>query len=329
MKRRRFIESFAGCAVAAPFGVKGQTARSTYRIGLLHPASPPLADPVLAGSFTVPLRELGYVEGRNLVIERRYALGKVDRLPGLARELVESRVDVILALGPSAIKAAKEATTTIPIVLLTGGDPIAAGLVTSLARPGGNVTGVLIAPEGSLAEKRLQFLRDMVPRATHIALLIVEDAGPSVQAQIQETVAAASSLGLQLDVIVVKGDDYSVAFDAMSGTNAHALVVGAQSILLRDRKRIIELAAKHRLPAIYEWPRQVRDGGLMSYGASDVETYKQVAVYLDRILKGAKPGDLPIWQPDKLQLVINLKTAKALGLKVPHELLLRVGEVIE
>jgi putative ABC transport system substrate-binding protein len=238
-------------------------------------------------------------------------------------------VDAILAVGSSAIQAAKDATTTIPIVLFTGGDPVAAGLVSSLARPEGNITGVLIAPEGSLAGKRLEMLRESVPRATRMALLVTDDPGVMLKQQISETRSAASTLGIELDVTEVRGSDYARVFAAMAPRRPQALIVGAQAVLLRDRKQIIELAAKYRLPAIYEWPRQVQDGGLMSYGANDVATYAQVASYIDRIFKGARPGDLPIWQPSRLHLVINLKTAAALGITIPQSLLMRADEVIQ
>ena len=329
MKRRTFITAVASCVFVVPLLAKGQTARTVYRLGILHPGTEPTTDPILADTFTKPLRELGYVEGQNFAIERRYVRAKFELLPVFARELAALRINAILAIGSSAIQAAKDATTTVPIVFLTGGDPVALGFVASLARPAGNITGVLITPEGSLAVKRLELLQASVPRATRIALLIAEDPAAGLQQQIEETRVAASSLGLQLDIVEVRGGDYAGAFSAIARRRPQALLVGAQSLLLRDRKYVIELAAKYRLPASYEWSSQVRDGGLMSYGASDVETYKQVASYIDRIFKGAKPGDLPIWQPHKLHLVINLKTAKALGLMIPHSVMLRADEVIE
>jgi putative tryptophan/tyrosine transport system substrate-binding protein len=328
MNRRKFIGRVAGVLVATPLVAKGQAAGRVYRLGILRPGPQSTSDPVLAGTFSLPLRDLGYVEGRNLVIESRYADGKLDRLPALARELADLRVDAILAVGPFAIQAAKDATTTIPIVLFTGGDPVAAGLVPSLARPGGNITGVLIAPEGTLAGKRLEMLRESIPRATRIALLVTDDSGVMLEQQISETRTAASTLGIDLDVTEVRGSDYARVFASMAARRPQALIVGAQATFLRDRKQIIELAAKYRLPAIYEWPRQVQDGGLMSYGANDVATYAQVASYIDRIFKGARPGDLPIWQPSRLSLVINLRTAQALGLVIPQSLLVRADELI-
>ena len=238
-------------------------------------------------------------------------------------------MDVILAIGSSCVQATKQATTTIPIVMLGNLDPVAAGLVASLARPGSNVTRVLITPEGTLAAKKLELLRKTVPRATRIALLLPKDPGISVQQQIQEVRTAASALGVTLTVVDVRGDDYDAAFAALAAGKPQALIVGAHPFFVRDRKRVIELAAQYRLPAIYEWPVQVQEGGLMSYGTNEVETYKRVATYIDRVFRGTKAGDLPIWQPSKLHLVINLKTAKALGLTIPQSSLLKADQVIE
>ncbi|MEO7852676.1 MAG: ABC transporter substrate-binding protein [Rubrivivax sp.] len=313
----------------APLVALTQPADRVHRQGILHPGTlPPASDPHMVTAYTAPLRDLGYVEGRNLRVERRYADGRRDRLSDLARELLALKVDVVLAVGPVAARVAKEVTTTTPIVFLLNTDPVAAGLVQSLARPGGNVTGVLISPEGSLAGKRLELLRDSVPRATRIALLAPDEQGVAWP-QLQETRAAAVSMGLDLVVVEARGGDYVRAFAAIGALHAQALVVAANAGFLRDRKTIIALAAKYRLPATYEWPRQVKDGGLMSYGADDIETYKQVTSYIDRLFKGAKPMDMPIWQPSLLYLVLNLRTAKALGLAIPQSLLLRADEVIE
>jgi putative ABC transport system substrate-binding protein len=283
----------------------------------------------LPSSLATNLRELGYTEGRDIVIEVRFAENMADQLPGLARELVQIKTDVIVAIGTPATRAAKSATATVPIVFLTNTDPVAAGLVSSLARPGGNVTGMLIAPEGTLGEKKLALLKEMVPRATRIVLLVPDNAGGGMDVQVQEVRRAGTRLSLDIIVIEARGGDYAKAFAAISAARPAALFVGATSRFVRDRQKIIELAASHRLPAIYEWPQQVKDGGLMSYGASDTATYQRVAVYVDRILKGATPSELPIEQPSKLLLVINLKTAKTLGLAIPQSLLLRADELIE
>ena len=328
--RRTFIGALGIGLLTAPRRVTGQTAERVYRLGILHAGSLVPSDPVFLGNW-IPhlLRELGYVEGRNLIVERKYAEGNFDRLPGFAQDLVELRVDVILAVGTLSVQATKKATETVPVVMLSNVDPIALGVVKSLARPGGNITGVLIAPDGTLAGKKLELLKEAVPRARRIALLVPDDPGIGVQQQIQEILRAASSLGVELPVVAVRGGDYDRAFTAMGTARTHALFVGAHSFFVRDQKKIIELTAKYRLPAIYEWPQQVKNGGLMSYGASEAEVYQQAAVYIDRLFQGAKPADLPIWQPSKLRFVVNLKTAKALGLTIPQSVLVRADEVIQ
>ena len=325
MDRRQFVCGTAGALCAVP----GLAAARSRRLGILHGGRPtPASDAALSDAITGPLRGLGYAEGRNLVIERRYADGQLGRLPGFARELLDLKVDVILAVGGAAIQAAKDATTSTPIVLFTNTDPVAAGFVQSLARPGGNITGVLISPEGSLAGKRMELLAELVPRASRIGFLAPGELGAAWPQRL-ETRAAAAALALRLDEVGVNDGDYAQAFEALAALRPQALVVASYASFLRDREPIIALAAKYRLPAIYEWPRQVRDGGLMSYGADDVETYQQVASYIDRIFKGDRPGDLPIWLPSRLRLVINRGTAKALGITQPQTLLLRADGVIE
>ena len=325
MDRRAFIVSATAFALSR--GVEAQA--KVYRLGILHAGTGVDTDPDLTNWIATPLAQLGYVEGSNLVVVRRYAQGKFERLPAMAQDLVKSRPDVILAVGTVATQAAKGATTTIPIVLLTNSDPVALGLVASLAKPGANVTGVLISPEGSLAAKKLELLRETVPRATRIALLLADDPGAGTGQQLREVQQAAATLGVELVVATVRGGDYGAAFATMAAGRPAALFVGAHSFFIRDRKSIIDFAATHRLPAIYEWPLFVKAGGLMSYGASDVETYRQVAVYIDRILKGANPGDVPIWQPSKLYLVINVGTAKAIGLTIPPAIMVRADELIQ
>ena len=334
MRRRLFTSAtLAAAHLAALREVSAQPAGRIHRLGLLHPdmeggvASGLKAQTLL----TAPMRDLGYIEGQNLTVEKRYAHGNVDRLLGLARELVALQVDVIVAVSTSAVLAAKDATRTIPIVFLSNGDPVAAGIVPSLANSVGNVTGVVIAPGGSLANKRVELLKECVPRAARVALLWPDSPSAGPHLQVDETRTAATALGLAFDVVVVRDRDYAQAFATIAALRppVHALVVGATPFFLRDRKEIVLLAAKHRLPAVYEWPRQVKEGGLISYGANEVETYERVASYVDRIFKGAKPIDLPIWQPSKLHLVINLATARTLGLTVPQSLLLRADEVIQ
>ncbi len=298
-----------------------------YRVGILRPGEPALSPSDLpATGIQRALRELGYVEGRNLGVEQRYAGGDPKRLPALAGELVQAKVDVIVAVGALSVRAAKEATTTLPIVMYGNFDPVALGLVANLARPGGNVTGTLIAPDGTLAGKRLELLKAAVPQATRIGLLVPED--PLIRYQVQETQQAASLLGIDLIVVELRGGDYPGAFATLAAERPGALVVASHQYFVRDRRQIIELAAKHRLPAMYEWREQVADGGLMTYSTSLYGAHQRVAAYVDRILKGAKPGDLPIERPMKFEFVINLKTAKALGLTIPQSLLLRADEVI-
>jgi len=275
------------------------------------------------------LRELGYVEGQNIVIEQRFANNKVDLLPALARELVDLRVDVIVAITAGSIIAAKNATSTTPIVFFGNFDPVAAGFVASLANPGGNMTGILIAPGGTLAAKKLEILTQAVPGTRRIAMLVPEDPLVSRE-QVPEARKAAAALGIELTIVSVRGGDYAKAFATIVASRPDSLFVTATSYFVTDRKPIIELAAKHRLPAIYEWPEQVEDGGLMAYGPNSlIAMNRRIAFYVDRILKGAKAGDLPVEQPSKLELAINLKTAKAMGLALPQALLLRADRLIE
>ena len=327
MDRRAFISAVGAGLLTVRLGAEAQQPGRIYRLGMLFPTARPPDQRAAASSSLTALRELGYVEGQNLVIERRYAERKVDRLPGLARELVQLRVDVIVAVGSAAIQAAKDATTTIPIVMYGGFDPVATGFVTSLARPGGNITGVLILPGDTLSGKKLELLKEMVPRAARIAVLAPDD--PNFRPHVQQAQKTASALGITLVVVEVRGGDYARAFATIAAERAPALFVGATPIFSRDRKRIIELAAKHRLPSMYEWPEHVEDGGLMSYGPTQNALLQRVAAYVDRIFKGAKAGDLPVEQPTTFELVINLKTARALGLAIPPSLLRRADRVIE
>jgi len=329
MDRRQCIGAMLGGLVAVgPRLAASQTAQRIYRVGILRPTAPPRSPTdAMADGIPRALRELGYIEGRNLIVEQRWAGGDFDRLPRLARELLEAKADVIVTVGTQAIRAAKEATSTVPIVMWGNFDPVALGLVPSLARPGGNITGVLIAPDGTLAGKRLELLKAAVPQATRFALLAPAD--PAIQLQVQETLKAAGSLGVELLVTEVRDGDYPRAFAAIAAQRSGGLVVGAHTFFMRDRLQIIGLAAKHRLPAIYEWREQVDDGGLMTYGANLYGLYRRLASYVDRILKGTSPADLPVEQPTKFELVINLKTARALGLAIPQVLLLRADDVIQ
>jgi putative ABC transport system substrate-binding protein len=297
-----------------------------YRLGMLSPGAPTPSGMYDARRDLVEvLREVGYVEGQNLAVEQRYANGR-ERLPALAAELVQRRVDVVVAFSPVAFRAAQEATKTIPIVILfAGSDPVELGLVLSLARPGGNVTGVVLG--SMLAGKRLELLKEAVPRATRIAMLAAGES--SGRDQVKEAEQAAALLGVRLVVVEAKGRDYQRAFATMRGERADALFVGASPILNADRGQIIELAARYRLPAIYQWTEHVEDGGLMAYGANLRRAIRRVATYVDRIFKGANPAELPVEQAPDLTLALNLKTAKALGLTIPQSLLLRADQVIE
>ena len=311
----------------APGVAQTQSAGRVHQLGTLNLGPPPSGATYDARRDLVEvLRELGYVKGRNLKVERRYAGGRAERLPGLAAELVQRGVDVIVAGGSPAVRAARDATKTIPIVMLIAGpDPVDLGLVASLARTGGNLTGVVLGTH--LAEKRVELLKEAVPRATTIAMLFVgEGAG---HAQVHEAQQAAARLRIKLVAVEVEGRDYEKAFAAVRGKRADALFVGASPRLHADRNRIIELAARHRLPAIYQFPEHAEEGGLMAYGMSGRWATQRVAVYVDRIFKGTNPADLPVEQATTLTLALNLRTAKSLGLNIPQSLLLRADQVIE
>ena len=329
MDRRRFICSVTVGFLVVPFGAQAQQARRFYRLGVLAPGPRSTSVTGLVEQLPTDMRGLGYVEGENFVLESRFGEDKAALLPSFARELVQLKPDAIVVIGTLAIQAAKNATTTIPLVFISNVDPVAAGFVPSLSRPGGNITGVLIAPEGTLAGKKLELLSELMPQASRIAMLIPDDPGVGMKLQVQEAQKAAASLGIDLVVVEVQRGDYAKAFAEIRATYSSAIFVGAHSRFLRDRNKIIEFAAMRRLPAIYEWPQQVKDGGLMSYGASDTETYRRVAIYVDQIFKGASPGEIPVEQPSKLRLVINLNAARRIGLTIPQSLLVRADEVIQ
>jgi putative ABC transport system substrate-binding protein len=320
MRRRLVVAAFASPAVAFAQG----TSR-TVRIGVLRATAPGARDATdrLVGA----LRRRGYAEGRNLVLERRYADGRIDRLPALARDLVERRVDVIVPIGSAAAQAARDASSTVPIVFFGNFDPLRLDLVQSLARPGRNLTGVLIAAQGTLAAKRLDLLREAVPSATRIGVLAPDDANFAA-GQRDELRHAAERMRVTLVIVVVKGADYDRAFAEISVAKVQALFVGAHTYFARDADRIVALAAKYRLPASYEWPEHAEAGGLMGYGADLDELYDRVALLVMRILDGARPGELPVEQPTKVELVVNLRTAAALGLAIPPSLLQRADRVI-
>lgn len=325
MDRRRFVEVAGACLLGAAAGARAQPAPRVYRLGILRPTAP-FRDDRIAGGIPRALAELGYTEGTNLVIEQRFANGAATALPGLARELVALGVDAVVAVGTAAARAAKDATTTIPIVIYGNLDPVASGLAASLARPGGNVTGVLIAAEGTLAVKKLELLMEVAPRGSRIALLAPSD--PGFALQLAEVRKAAAALRADVVVVEVKDNDFERAFASVAAAKCGALFVGATTYFVANRRPIIDLALKHRIPAIWEWPEQVEDGGLMSYGGSLTDTYRRLALCIDQVFKGARPSELPIDQQTKFRLVINQRTAKAIGLAIPRSMLLRADEVI-
>jgi putative ABC transport system substrate-binding protein len=307
---------------------EAQQAAKAPRIGYLGSK---VASAENHAAFLQGLRDLGYVEGRNVVIEYRDLMGKYDRLPGLAADLVALKVDVIVVTSTPSTLAAKQATKTIPIVFTWAADPVGSGLVTSLARPGGNVTGLsLLAPE--LVAKRLELLKQVVPGARRIAALWHPgDYGEGVEKEmLREADAAARALGMRLQVVEARGpEDFDRAFSDMTRARADAVTVQSTNIFFIERTRLADVAAKHRLPAIFLVRDFVQAGGLMSYGANVADLHRRAATYVDKILKGAKPGDLPVEQPTKFELVINLKTAKAIGLTIPPSVLARADQVIE
>jgi putative ABC transport system substrate-binding protein len=325
--RREFLGTLAGGLLVVPLAVEAQQAAKIARIGYLvtNLAAGPRLEAFLQG-----LRDLGYVEGRNVVIEYRDAEGKLERLPALAAELVALKVDVIVAGGTPQALAAKQATRTVPIVFVVG-DAITSGLVTSLARPGGNVTGLsILAPE--LVGKCLEQLTQAVPGVSRVAVLW-QPGGQGERTEkdmLKEAEVAARALGVRLQFVEARGPaDFDRAFSEMTRARAGALTVLPSAMFGSEPRRLVDLAAKNRLPAVYLSREFVDAGGLMSYGPSIADLFRRAATYVDRILKGAKPGDLPVEQPTKFELVINLKAAKALGLTIPQSLLGRADEVIQ
>jgi len=304
-----------------------QQPKKIYRIGYLWPTRPTSPD-LGTDAFRQGLRELGYIEGRNIVIEFRFADGKVDRLPALAAELVQLKVDIFVAVGGPSVQAAKKATGTIPIVMTNSGDPVDQGFVASLARPGGNITG-LSSLTHDLAGKRLELLKETVPKLSRLAVLWHPETTGSALAW-KETQLVARELSLQLQSLEVRGpQDLHGAFQAATKERVQSFVALRSPIIAIERKQIAELAVKYRLPGMYDDRAYVETGGLMSYGTNQTELYQRAAVYVDKILKGAKPADLPVEQPKKFEFIINLKTAKQIGLTIPPNVLARADRVIK
>lgn len=311
----------------APLSADAQGAGKIVRIGRLSPLSAETDSPNLE-AFRKGLRELGWVEGKSFTIESRFADGKSERLPELAAELVRQRVDVILTGSNPGALAAKKATSTIPIVMVTTGDPVAAGLVTSLARPGGNVTGVTALGQ-MLNAKRLELIKEAVPGVARVAVL-TNPRSTYTAPFLQERDSMGRRLGLQLPLLEASGPgDFERAFAGLATERAGALMVQTDAMFITHRRRIVDLAARSRVPAIYGEREFVDAGGLMFYGATLAHLYHDAAVFTDRILKGARPADLPVEQPTKLELIINLKVAKALGLTIPVSVIGRADHLVE
>jgi putative tryptophan/tyrosine transport system substrate-binding protein len=323
MDRRGFLAGFA--MLAAPRAASAQPAAKIYRIGFLTLAvAESAAEPFRA--LSEGLRDLGYIEGGNIIFERRYADGRLERLPDLAAELVRLRVDVIVAGTNPAIAAAKRATATIPIVMVANGDPVVAGFIASLARPGGNITGATIDASPEIFGKNLGLLTEILPRLSRVGVLREVGSG-SRFAQIE---AAARKLNIALDVVDIRSpDDIEGAFTAMTGKRVGAVILLGGAMTHIRRQQVADLALKHRLPAIQLLKEYAQAGLLMTNGPNLPDVYRRAASYVAKILGGVKPADLPVEQPTKFELVINLKTAKALGLTIPQPLLLRADEVIQ
>jgi ABC-type uncharacterized transport system substrate-binding protein len=326
MKRRAFLTLLGGAA-AWPLAARAQQSHGVPRIGVLLPGTPTSFAP-RTQAFVEGLRDLGYVEGRTIAIEWKWGQDRVDRLPDLAAELVGSQVDVIVTGGTPATRAIKNATRTIPVVMAMVGDPVGAGLVENLGRPGGNATGLSIVAT-DLSGKRLQLLNEIVPRLSSVAVMSY-GANPQSQMEARETQVAAGRLNLQLHSVPISAEtSIENAFEKIKKEAVQALIVVTDAILYSQRSQILALAAESRLPAMYPYRGFPEAGGLISYAPSDRDVFRRAASYVDRILKGANPGDLPVEQPTKLELVINLKTANALGLTIPPTLLGTADEVIE
>ena len=329
---RRTVE-WLGTAVvllllAAPFTADAQPRGKVYRIGFIATAAPNEMEH-LTKAFEEGLRELGYVEGRNIAFERRFAEGKLERLPDLAAELVRLNVDVIVTGANPVIAAVKQATATIPVVMTTSRDPVGSGFVASLARPGGNITGFSSDPTPEVQGKRLELLKEAVPKAVRVALLW-NPVPPGAQTYRRMVEDAAGKLGVSVQAVEARArDGFEGAFAAMVRDRADAVVVLPDPVFFAARTQVVALATKHRLPAVFNAREFVEIGGLMSYGPSLADQFRRTAVYVDKILKGAKPGDLPVEQAAKFELAINLKTARALGLTILLPLRLRADHIIE
>jgi putative tryptophan/tyrosine transport system substrate-binding protein len=325
MVRRRFVGGLAGALLAASLAVHAEPTGRVYRIGILEPI-PATQNAANLDALRKGLRSLGYVEGRNMIIEYRSADGRAERFPDLAAELVRLKVDLIITRGTPAARAAKSATETIPVVMATMGDPGA--IVASFAHPGGNITGVTTFST-ELTAKQIELLKELVPKLSRVAL-VHNMANPAAPPEWEEVKSAAQSLGLHAELFDVRNQgDIGRAFDLSARKHVDALVIGADGLIQANQQMIVGLTARNKLPATYPNREFVEAGGLIAYAVNYPDLYFRFATLVDKILKGAKPGEIPVEQPTKLELVINLKTAKMLGLTLPQSLRLRADEVIE
>jgi putative tryptophan/tyrosine transport system substrate-binding protein len=327
MNKKIFCFPLCALLLAVRFPAEAQQPTKVPRIGFLN-TNAPAAFTTRTEGFRQGLRELGYVEGKNILIEYRYAEGKLDRLPSLAAELVRLKVDIIVTAVSSSTRSAKQATNTIPIVMAQDNDPVGNGFIASLARPGGNITGLsTLSPE--IGGKQLELLKGVVPKFVRAAVIGTSTL-PGHAQRLKETELAAGALRVELQYLdVLSLEDIETAFRQASKGRADAVVVLGGLVLISHRTQVANLAAKNRLPAIYNVPEFVDAGGLMTYGASYIDLYRRAATYVDKILKGAKPADLPVEQPTKFELLINLKTAKQIGLAIPPSVLARADKIIK
>jgi putative tryptophan/tyrosine transport system substrate-binding protein len=327
MSSKLFCLALCALLFALCFSAEAQQPTKIPRIGYLSSTSPSTIS-ARVEAFRQGLRELGYVEGKSIVIEYRYAEGKLDRLSALAAELVGLKVDVIVSAGPSPTRSAKQATATIPIVMGFADDPVGSGFAASLARPGGNITG-LSTLASEISGKQLELLREIVPKLSRVAVL-GSASQPGHPQALREINVAADAFGVQVQYLEVRGPkDIETSFRAANKERANAVLVISTPILASQRRQVADLAVKSRLPTIYNRPEFVEEGGLVFYGVSYTDLFRRAATYVDKILKGAKPADLPVEQPTKFELVINLKTAKQIGLTIPPNVLARADRVIK
>jgi putative ABC transport system substrate-binding protein len=327
MRRREFIAALGSAVAAWPRAARAQQPRQVYRIGFMGNSTAAL-EANLVGPFRDALRELGYEEGRNIAIEYRWAEGLYERFPALVAELIAQKVDVIVTAGTPATLAVKAATTSVPLVMVAVGDPVGTGIVASLGRPGGNITGLSsIAPE--LEGKRLELLRELIPNLSHVAVLS-NPLNPFHVAALKQAHVAAELLRMRVQSVEVRtSEEIEGALAAIVSERPGALLILADRIFLHNRKRLMDFAMQNRIPGVYAYRELVEAGGLMSFGPNYADMHRRAATYVDKILKGSKPADLPVEQPTKFELFINVKTAKALGLTIPPTLLARADEVIE